>query len=160
MLYPFCRAPSSNTNLWHLFFTTIIVICNTSSPKLRENHMQKDSYFFNLLLIPTTYNQLWFVKDWNCIHTILDDRWLDMMLLNVGIPYLYLRDIIASSTIKSASLVSWAWRFISASLKSCDALTAACIASSHLSKLCLGWPALVLLFTEWLWGRYVFKLEI
>ena len=68
-----------------------------------RNHMQEDSYVFNLLLVPTAHNQLRFVKDRNCIRATLDDRWLDMMSLNVGIPYLCLRYAIASSTIELAS---------------------------------------------------------
>jgi hypothetical protein len=77
-----------------------------AGPKLREITGRKDLYFFNLLIIPTAHNWLWSVKDWNCIHTVLDDRWLDTMPLNVGIPYLNLRDVIASSTIELASLMS------------------------------------------------------
>jgi hypothetical protein len=83
---------TDNIILWHLEIIT----------KLRENHMQEGSYSFNLLVIPTAHNQLWSVKDWNCIHTTLDDRWSDTMWLNVGIPYLHLRDAIASSTIELA----------------------------------------------------------
>ena len=67
--------------------------------------MQEGSYFFNHLVVPTAHNQLRFVKDRNCIHATLDDRCLDTMPLYVRIPYLHLRDVIASSTIELASLV-------------------------------------------------------
>ena len=63
---------------------------------------------FNLHVIPATHNRLRFVKDRNCVHTTLDDRWLYILPLNryLGIPYLYLRNAIASSTIELASLMS------------------------------------------------------
>ena len=81
-----------------------------------KEEIQKPPYFFNPL-IPTTHGQLWFVKVWNCIHTGLDDAantctWEISSLLQ------------ASTIIGEQTLA-----LLSASLKPCEALTAALMAS-------------------------------
>ena len=62
--------------------TYVCVCLCVCSPK-RKSHAERLIFNF-LAVVPTAHNQLWSVKDRNCIHATLDDRWLDTMPLNVG----------------------------------------------------------------------------